>query len=73
MTRKAAPPSQSSKKLGRVHIGLEGQYLRVGKRYCQVLSLVEPPRGTRPNLRILQNGPGAAEGACAVSLCGCFR
>jgi hypothetical protein len=50
MTQKAAPPNQRSKKLGRVHIGLEGQYLRVGKRYCQVLSLVEPPRGTRPDL-----------------------
>ena len=43
-------PQQRAKKLGRVHIGLEGDYLRVGKQYCQVLSLVEPPRGTRPDL-----------------------
>jgi type IV secretion system protein VirB4 len=50
MTRKAAALQQSPKKLGRVHIGVEGDYLRVGKRYCQVLSLVEPPRGTRPDL-----------------------
>jgi hypothetical protein len=50
ITRKAAGPAQSPKKLGRVHIGLEGDYLRVGKRYCQVLSVVEPPRGTRPDL-----------------------
>ena len=50
VTRKAALPNESPKKLGRVHIGLEGDYLRVGKRYCQVLSLVEPPRGTRPDL-----------------------
>lgn len=33
MTRKAAPVGQPSKKLGRVHIGLEGEYLRVGKKY----------------------------------------
>jgi type IV secretion system protein VirB4 len=50
MTRKASKPGESGKKLGRVHIGLEGDYLRVGKTYCQVLSLVERPRGTRPNL-----------------------
>lgn len=50
MTRKAAAPGHIPKKLGRVHIGLEGDYLRVGKQYCQVLSLVEPPRGTRPHL-----------------------
>jgi len=50
LTRKAPQPGHSPKKLGRVHIGLEGEYLRVGKRYCQVLSLVEPPRGTRPDL-----------------------
>ncbi len=50
ITRKAASPNQNPKKLGRVHIGLEGDYLRVGKRYCQVLSLVERPRGTRPDL-----------------------
>jgi type IV secretion system protein VirB4 len=50
MTRHAALPGQTPKKLGRVHIGLEGDYLRVGKEYCQVLSLVEPPRGTRPDL-----------------------
>ena len=50
MTRKAALPGEGPKKLGRVHIGLEGDYLRVGKQYCQVLSLVEPPRGTRPDL-----------------------
>jgi len=50
ITRKAAGAAQSPKKLGRVHIGLEGEYLRVGKRYCQVLSVVEPPRGTRPDL-----------------------
>lgn len=50
ITRKAARPGQTSKKLGRVHIGVEGDYLRVGKQYCQVLSLVEPPRGTRPDL-----------------------
>jgi type IV secretion system protein VirB4 len=50
MTRTAAAPGHTPKKLGRVHIGLEGDYLRVGKQYCQVLSLVEPPRGTRPNL-----------------------
>ena len=50
MTRKAAPMGHTPKKLGRVHIGLEGDYLRVGKQYCQVLSLVEPPRGTRPDL-----------------------
>ena len=50
ITRQAASPGSSPKKLGRVHIGLEGEYLRVGKQYCQVLSLVEPPRGTRPDL-----------------------
>jgi type IV secretion system protein VirB4 len=50
MTRKAAKPGQATKKLGRVHIGLEGDYLRVGKQYCQVLSLAEKPRGTRPDL-----------------------
>ena len=50
MTHKAAPAGHTTKKLGRVHIGVEGDYLRVGKRYCQVLSLVEPPRGTRPDL-----------------------
>ncbi len=50
MTRKAAKSGQATKKLGRVHIGLEGDYLRVGKQYCQVLSLVAPPRGTRPDL-----------------------
>lgn len=50
MTRKAAPPGQRPKKLGRVHIGLKGDYLRVGKQYCQVLSLVEQPHGTRPDL-----------------------
>lgn len=50
MTRKAAATGLRSKRLGRVHIGLEGDYLRVGKRHCQVLSLVERPRGTRPNL-----------------------
>lgn len=50
MTRKAAGPGESTKKLGRVHIGLEGDYLRVGKQYCQIVSLVEPPRGTRPGL-----------------------
>ena len=50
MTRKAARPGETTKKLGRVHIGIEGDYLRVGKQYCQVLSLVEPPRGTRPDL-----------------------
>jgi type IV secretion system protein VirB4 len=50
MTHKAAKPGQPPKKLGRSHIGLEGDYLRVGKQYCQVLSLVERPRGTRPNL-----------------------
>jgi type IV secretion system protein VirB4 len=50
MTRKASEPGHSPKKLGRVHIGLEGDYLRVGKQYCQVLSLVSPPRGTRPDL-----------------------
>jgi type IV secretion system protein VirB4 len=50
VTRKASAPGQSGKKLGRVHIGLEDNYLRVGKEYCQVLSLVEGPRGTRPNL-----------------------
>ncbi len=50
MTHRAAPPSHDTKKLGRVHIGLEGDYLRVGKRYCQVLSVVQPPRGTRPDL-----------------------
>ncbi len=33
-----------------MHIGLEGDYLRVGKQYCQVLSLVEQPHGTRPDL-----------------------
>ena len=50
MTRKAAQPGHPTKKLGRVHIGLEGDYLRVGKRYCQVLSLVELPRAVRPDL-----------------------
>jgi len=50
LTRKAALPGHTTKKLGRVHIGLEGDYLRVGKRYAQMLSLVEPPRGTRPDL-----------------------
>jgi type IV secretion system protein VirB4 len=50
MTRKASRPGEAGKKLGRVHIGLEGDYLRVGKQYCQVLSLVERPRGTRPDL-----------------------
>ena len=50
MTRHAAKPGQATKRLGRVHIGLEGNYLRVGKQYCQVLALVEPPRGTRPDL-----------------------
>lgn len=50
MTRKAAAPGHTPKKLGRVHIGLDGDDLRVGKQYCQVLSLVEPPRGTRPDL-----------------------
>jgi hypothetical protein len=50
MTRKAAQAGQTGKKLGRVHIGLEGDYLRVGKQYCQVLSLVDGPRGTRPDL-----------------------
>jgi type IV secretion system protein VirB4 len=50
MTRKAAAPGHTPKKLGRVHIGLDGDYLRIGKQYCQVLSLVEPPRGTRPDL-----------------------
>jgi type IV secretion system protein VirB4 len=50
MTHKAAAPGLTGKKLGRVHIGMDGDYLRVGKQYCQVLSLVEGPRGTRPNL-----------------------
>ena len=50
MTRKASRPGEPGKKLGRVHIGLEGDYLRVGKQYCQVLSLVDRPRGTRPDL-----------------------
>ena len=50
LTRKAAAPGQTPKKLGRVNIGLDGDYLRVGRKYCQVLSLVEPPRGTRPDL-----------------------
>jgi type IV secretion system protein VirB4 len=50
MTRKASEPGQTGRKLGRSHIGIEGDYLRVGKRYCQVLSLVEGPRGTRPDL-----------------------
>jgi type IV secretion system protein VirB4 len=49
MTRTAKPGSPA-RQLGRVHIGMEGDYLRVGKQYCQVLSLVEPPRGTCPNL-----------------------
>ena len=50
MTAKASPPGARPKKLGRVHIGFDGEYLRVGKRYCQVLSVVEQPRGTRPDL-----------------------
>jgi len=50
MTSKAAAPGTTSKKLGRVHIGFDGEYLRIGKRYCQALALVEPPRGTRPDL-----------------------
>jgi type IV secretion system protein VirB4 len=50
MTHSAARTGETTKKLGRVHIGMEGDYLRVGKQYCQVLSLVEPPRGTRPDL-----------------------
>ena len=50
MTHKASRPSERAKKLGGVHIGMEGDYLRVGKRYCQMLSLNEPPRGTRPDL-----------------------
>lgn len=40
----------SSGKLGRVHIGSDGEYLRAGKRYCQMLSLIERPSGTRPDL-----------------------
>jgi type IV secretion system protein VirB4 len=50
MTAKAPEPGAASKKLGRVHIGFDGDYLRVGKRYCQALAVVEPPRGTRPDL-----------------------
>ncbi len=50
MTLKASQPGRTPKKLGRVHIELEGDYLRVGKQYCQVLSLMQPPRGTRPDL-----------------------
>jgi type IV secretion system protein VirB4 len=49
-TKKAAKPGEKNKRLGRVHIGIEGDHLRVGRRYCQVLSLVERPRGTRPDL-----------------------
>ena len=62
MTRKAAGPTQSPKKLGRVHIGIEGDYLRVGKQYCQMLSVVEPPRGTRPDLWGATAGGGLQDG-----------
>ena len=50
LTRKAAAPGETPKKLGKVSIGVDGDYLRVGRKYCQVLSLVERPRGTRPDL-----------------------
>lgn len=50
ITQVAARGGNPTKKLGRVHIGVDGDYLRVGKSYCQMLSLVEPPKGTRPNL-----------------------
>ena len=32
------------------HIGSDGEYLRIGKRYASVLSLVERPSGTRPDV-----------------------
>lgn len=50
MTAKAAAPGTQPKKLGRSHIGFDGEYFRVGKRYCQALAVIEPPRGTRPDL-----------------------
>ena len=50
MTKKAALPGATPKKLGRVHIGSDGEYFRIGKRCCQLLSINEPPRGTRPDL-----------------------
>ncbi|HMF75665.1 MAG TPA: hypothetical protein VK604_08390 [Bryobacteraceae bacterium] len=71
MTRKAAGPAQSPKKLGRVHIGLEGDYLRVGKRYCQVLSIVGAPRGTRPDL--WGSGLPAAVKDCEVVCCSIWQ
>jgi type IV secretion system protein VirB4 len=50
MTAKSAAPGTRPKKLGRSHIGFDGEYFRVGKRYCQALAVIEPPRGTRPDL-----------------------
>jgi type IV secretion system protein VirB4 len=51
ITRRAARPNQPPKRLGRVHIGIEGDYLRVGKRCCRVLSMNERPlAGTRPDV-----------------------
>jgi type IV secretion system protein VirB4 len=51
MTKTAAGVGRTPKKLGRVHIGMEDDYLRVGKQYCQMVSMAERPRrGTRPNL-----------------------
>jgi type IV secretion system protein VirB4 len=50
MTPKAGAPGTWPKKLGRSHIGFDGEYFRVGKRFCQALSVIEPPRGTRPDL-----------------------
>ncbi len=66
MTHKAAAPGERGKKLGRVHIGMEGDYLRVGKQYCQVLSLVEGPRGTRPNLWGAVTGVDCEQVWCSV-------